>query len=85
MTIQKFINEQATLYGIQGNFMFVLHYISIRTMYGSFGMSGAGVSNAVDMAQWILFQLNEGVAPDGTEILSDAQFRVSYRRYRDTQ
>ena len=48
-----------------------------RAYYGSFGMSGSVVSNAVDMSKWILFQLNEGTAPDGTEILSDVEFRVS--------
>ena len=43
--------------------------------FSSFGTSGSVLSNAVDMGKWIQFQLNEGVAPDGTEILTDVQFR----------
>ena len=49
----------------------------LSAYYGSFGMSGGIVSTAADMSKWILFQLAEGETPDGTEILSDAGFRVS--------
>ena len=51
-----------------------------RGYFSSFGTSGSVLSNAVDMGKWIQFQLNEGVAPDGTEILTDVQFRVRHKR-----
>ena len=59
--------------------MMIYPYVAplLSAYYGSFGMSGGIVSTAADMSKWILFQLAEGKTPDGTEILSDAGFRVS--------
>ena len=49
-----------------------------RVFYGSQGSSGCLCIDAVDMAKWMTFQLNGGVAPDGTELLTPLEFAVSF-------
>ena len=47
--------------------------------FEAWSAAGSVVSNAVDMLQWIKFQLNNGSTEDGTALLSRAEFEFTHQ------
>lgn len=50
-----------------------------RAYFEAWSAAGSVVSNAVDMLEWIKFQLNDGTTSDGTELLSRTEFEFTHQ------
>ena len=49
-----------------------------RAYFEAFSAAGSIASNAIDMLQWIKFQLNAGLTEDGTELLNSTEFEFTH-------
>lgn len=49
-----------------------------RAYFEAFSAAGSISSTAVDMLQWLKFQLSNGVTEDGTELLNVTQFEFTH-------